>query len=95
MGQHLSFTHSRKTTEGYAKVRTGLGKSDRPGSQGGLRKRGLWLRLYGHIKRKRRNRQALTYGCARCISIPTFRKVFFSKGVFQCPFIRQSGFKML
>jgi hypothetical protein len=29
------------------------------------------LRLYGHIKRKRRNRQALTYGCAHCISIPT------------------------
>src|SRR5215475_3686266 len=25
-----------------AKVRTGLGKSHRPGSQGGLRKRGLW-----------------------------------------------------
>jgi hypothetical protein len=71
VGQHLSFTHDRKATEGYAKVRTGLGKPDRPGSQGGLRKRGLWLRLYGHIKRKRRNRQALTYGCAHCISIPT------------------------
>jgi hypothetical protein len=36
VGQHLSFTHDRKATEGYAKVRTGLGKSDRPGSQGGL-----------------------------------------------------------
>jgi hypothetical protein len=35
VGQHLSFTHDRKATEGYAKVRTGLGKSDRPGSQGG------------------------------------------------------------
>src|SRR5713101_2592272 len=55
-----------------AKVRTGLGKSHRPGSQGGIRKRGLWRRLNGHGKRKRRNSQAFAYGCTRCISIPTF-----------------------
>jgi hypothetical protein len=36
VGQHLSFTHDRKVTKGYTKVRTGLGRSDRPGSQGGL-----------------------------------------------------------
>ena len=59
MGQHLSFTHDRKVTKGYTKVRTGLGKSDRPGSQGGLWKRELWEWLYGHIKRKRRNSQAV------------------------------------
>src|SRR5712691_653841 len=54
-----------------AKVRTGLGKSHRPGSQGGIRKRGLWRRLNGHGKRKRRNSQAFAYGCTRRISIPT------------------------
>jgi hypothetical protein len=32
MGQHLSFTSSGKAVRGYATVRTGLGKSDRPGS---------------------------------------------------------------
>ena len=59
MGQHLSLTYGRKMTEGYAKVRTGLGKSDRPGSQGGLWKRELREWLYGHVKRKRRNSQAV------------------------------------
>jgi hypothetical protein len=39
---------------------TTFGKSDRVGSQGGLRKRGLWRRLNGHEKRKRRNSQADT-----------------------------------
>jgi len=34
VGQHLSFMPLGKATEGYAKVRTGLGKSDRQGSQG-------------------------------------------------------------
>ena len=38
------FLSDRKATGGKARVRvrTGLGKSDCPGSQGGLRKRGLW-----------------------------------------------------
>jgi hypothetical protein len=43
VGQHSSFLHARKTTEAYAKVRTGLGKSDRPGSQAGL-----WRLNYGN-----------------------------------------------
>ncbi len=43
VGQLLSFLHGRKTTEGYAKVRIGLGKSDRPGSQAGL-----WKLNYGN-----------------------------------------------
>ena len=32
MGQHLSFTSSGKAVRVHATVRTGLGKSDRPGS---------------------------------------------------------------
>ena len=32
MGQHLSFTSYGKAVRGKATVRTGLGKSDRPGS---------------------------------------------------------------
>jgi hypothetical protein len=39
--------------------------------KGGVRKRGLWTRLNGHVPRKRRNSQALAYSCARRISIPT------------------------
>jgi hypothetical protein len=39
MGQHLSFTSNGKAVRVKATVRTGLGKSDRPGSQGGLKKR--------------------------------------------------------
>ena len=42
MNQHLSFIDCGKAVGGNAKVRTGLGKSDCPGSQGGLRKRGQW-----------------------------------------------------
>ena len=52
--QHLSFIGDRKTVGGKAKVRTGLGKSDRPGSQGGLRKHGLWWKWFMAEKRKRR-----------------------------------------
>lgn len=37
--QLLSFGFGGKAREGKAKVRTGLGKSDRPGSQGGSEKR--------------------------------------------------------
>jgi hypothetical protein len=32
MGQHLSFIGTGKAVGGKAKVRTGLGKADRPGS---------------------------------------------------------------
>ncbi len=51
--QHLSFLGDGKAAGGHARVRTGLGKTDRPGSQGGLWKRELWRRLNGHIPRKR------------------------------------------
>jgi hypothetical protein len=57
--QHLSFTAFGKACGGKAKVRTESGKPRRSGSQGGLRKRGLWKRLNGHVKRKRRNRPSL------------------------------------
>jgi hypothetical protein len=36
---------------------------------GGVRKRGLWKRLNGHGKRKRRNSQAIPQGCARRTSL--------------------------
>jgi len=39
MGWHLSFISYGKAVRVQATVRTGLGKSDRPGSQGGLKKR--------------------------------------------------------
>jgi hypothetical protein len=39
MSQHFSFTFEGKAERGKATVRTGFGKSDCPGSQGGLRKR--------------------------------------------------------
>ena len=55
----LKPTGCRKARRGKAKVRTGLGKTDCPGSQGGLWKRGLWRRLRGHVQRKRRDRQAV------------------------------------
>jgi len=42
MSQHLSLLGFGKAAGGQAKVRTGLGKSDRPGSQEGLWRRGLW-----------------------------------------------------
>jgi hypothetical protein len=37
--ERLSFTCLGKSSRGKAKVKTGLGKSDRPGLQGGPRKR--------------------------------------------------------
>jgi hypothetical protein len=46
--QPLSFVALGKPAEGKAKVRTGFGKSDRPGSQGGLRKRGQGSRTEAH-----------------------------------------------
>ena len=39
MCQHLNLLVTGKTYGGNARARTGLGKTDRPGSQGGLRKR--------------------------------------------------------
>jgi hypothetical protein len=39
MDQHLSFTSDGKVVRVRATVRTGFGKTDCPGSQGGLRKR--------------------------------------------------------
>ena len=39
MGQHLSFTSEGKAVRVKAMVRTGFGRTDCPGSQGGLRKR--------------------------------------------------------
>jgi hypothetical protein len=42
MSRHLSFIDPGKAAGGQAKIRTTLGKSDRVGSQGGLRKRELW-----------------------------------------------------
>lgn len=39
MGQHLSFTSFGKAVRVHATVRIGLGKADRPGSRGGLKKR--------------------------------------------------------
>ena len=49
--------------------------------KGGVRKRGLWTRLNGHVPRKRRNSQALAYSCARRISIPTDELIFQSQMV--------------
>jgi hypothetical protein len=40
--QRLSPNEFGKTYGGKAKVRTGLGKTDRPGSQGGSGKHRLW-----------------------------------------------------
>jgi len=67
----LKLSRHREGSRRIARVRTTLGKSDRVGPQGGLRKRELWSGLYGHISRKRRNSQGRTYGCACRISIPT------------------------
>ena len=58
VSQRLSLALFGKAAQGQAKVGTGLGKSHRPGFQGGLRKRGRWERLNGHVPRKRRNSQA-------------------------------------
>jgi len=48
MSQHLRFLLGGKAAGVQATVRTGLGKSDRPGSQGGLGKRGPWWSLGTH-----------------------------------------------
>ncbi len=57
VSRHLSLSLCRKAcirkTIWGAETRTGLGKSDCPGSQGGLWKRELWQRLNGHVTRKR------------------------------------------
>ena len=45
---HLSLLAHRQAADLQAKVRTGLGKTDRPGSQGGLRKRGYGSRTEVH-----------------------------------------------
>ena len=45
---HLSLLENGQVPDLQAKVRTGLGKSDRPGSQGGLRKRGYGSRTEVH-----------------------------------------------
>ena len=45
---HLSLLAHRQVADLQAKVRTGLGKTDRPGSQGGLRKRGYGSRTEVH-----------------------------------------------
>ena len=42
MSQHLSFPHYGNPTEEKARAKTTFGKSNRVGSQGGLRKRELW-----------------------------------------------------
>jgi len=39
MSQHLSYTSEGKAVRVNATVRTGFGKTDCPGSKGGLRKR--------------------------------------------------------
>ena len=44
----LSLLENEQVPDLQAKVRTGLGKSDRPGSQGGLRKRGYGSRTEVH-----------------------------------------------
>jgi hypothetical protein len=42
MDQHLSLASDGKAMRGKATVRTGFGKTDCPGLQGGLRKRKIW-----------------------------------------------------
>jgi hypothetical protein len=42
VNQHLSLQQVREDLWRKAKVRTGLGKTDRPGSQGGSGKHRLW-----------------------------------------------------
>jgi hypothetical protein len=57
VSRHLSLRLYRKAfnqkISNRAETRTGFGKPDCPGSQGGLRKRELWLRLNGHVTWKR------------------------------------------
>ena len=54
MNQHLSFIDCGKAVGGNAKARTGLGKSDRPGSQGGLRKRGTMVGRANPLRYRKR-----------------------------------------
>jgi hypothetical protein len=54
MNQHLSFIDNGKAAGGKARVRTGLGKSDRPGSQGGLRKRGTMVGRANPLRYRKR-----------------------------------------
>jgi hypothetical protein len=54
MNQHLSFIDSGKAAGGKARARTGLGKSDRPGSQGGLRKRGTMVGRANPLRYRKR-----------------------------------------
>ena len=72
MSRHLSFLIYGKAVGGQVKVRTGLGKSDRPESQGGLRKRGPWWNYEpaAHTERVHVGNSP-PVGCARRISIPT------------------------
>ena len=58
VGLHLSLAGVGKAHGGQPGSRTGFGKTDRPGSSGGLGKRQPWQVLNGHVKRKRRNSQA-------------------------------------
>ena len=65
MRQHVSFPGSGKAAGGHARVRTGLGKSDRPGSKGGLRKRGPWRNEEPTPQPKGRDWSLFSYRCAR------------------------------
>jgi hypothetical protein len=71
MCQHLSITELGQAAKGKAKVRTGLGKADRPGSQGGLWKRGPWWNCEPTPQSKERGWKPSTYRRARHNSIPT------------------------
>jgi len=67
----LSLAATGQTRGGWAKVRPGLGKSDRPGSQGGLENRGPWWSGDPSSQPKVRGRKPSTYRQARSGSIPT------------------------
>jgi len=51
VSEHLSFACIGKTSRGNAKVKTGIGKSDLPGLQGGPRKRDFVLQDKGRAPR--------------------------------------------
>ena len=60
VGPHLSFLHGTKMTEGYAEGKNRTREIRPSGIAGGLVENvnyGEWL--YGHVKRKRRNRQVV------------------------------------
>ena len=71
MSQHLSLLGDGQAAEGEAKARTGLGKTDRPGSSGGLGNRGLWWNWEPTPQPKGRDWSPSTYEQARPSSIPT------------------------